>query len=245
MKHFSFKRLSKLLAAALSVSAVILVFAPFSFAESTEEFYADLLGEMGISAPVEVVFANEAPVITFTEEAVYSPVEESIYEFVPSEDPMQYADTSVWPGGQICFEDLDYADSSSWNGGRLVIGGVGINVGLYSEGGDAQAVTDAYDSACLIGTLRGNVLVGDHSNQGFDRIRNAVPGITEAVVMTGSGNEAFICREIITDGRNLGYAIAGSDGLSIEDRYENSLITYTCNSGAGNDSITIVVWERH
>lgn len=67
--------------------------------------------------------------------------------------------------------------------GRLVIPSVGVNVALFD--GHAQRFVDAKDSAAYF--LAGNtMLVGDHWNQGFSKIKTATPGrwltFTEALL---------------------------------------------------------------
>ncbi len=92
--------------------------------------------------------------------------------------------------------------------GRLVIPSVGVNVALFE--GHAQRFVDAKDSAAYF--LAGNtMLVGDHWNQGFSKIKNCHAGTlayiyrgtsVQTLTCTGvcsginGGSDLFVCRRV-------------------------------------------------
>lgn len=123
--------------------------------------------------------------------------------------------------------------------GRLLIPSVGVNVALFwpQSDADAVAIVDAPDSADIYYN-NGGTTIGDHSNQGFSAIANAVPGSTMAYIVTPNGTLAYRCSGI-TKGHNDGYLFWDEAGNLFQ--YPN-LIMYTCRT-ADWHNIWIVTWD--
>lgn len=123
--------------------------------------------------------------------------------------------------------------------GRLSIPSVGVNVALFwpQSDADAVAIVDAPDSADIYYN-NGGTTIGDHSNQGFVKIANAVPGSTMAYIVTPNGTLAYRCSGI-TKGHNDGYLFWDEAGNLFQ--YPN-LIMYTCRT-ADWHNIWIVTWD--
>ena len=94
--------------------------------------------------------------------------------------------------------------------GRLRIPSVGINVAVFSI--NSQATIDARDSAAIYGG-NGGTTIADHSNQGFSRIANCVPGSTVAYIDTPEGTQRYICSVRMT-GHNVSTALT-DDALNV------------------------------
>lgn len=123
--------------------------------------------------------------------------------------------------------------------GRLSIPSVGVNVALFwpQSDADAVAIVDAPDSADIYYN-NGGTTIGDHWNQGFAAIANAVPGSTMAYIVTPNGTLAYRCSGI-TKGHNDGYLFWDEAGNLFQ--YPN-LIMYTCRT-ADWHNIWIVTWD--
>lgn len=130
--------------------------------------------------------------------------------------------------------------------GRLKIKSVGIDVALYEvscyDSKKNQAVVDRKDSAAYMPDANdyfGFTIIGDHSNQGFVKMKKAIPGKTTAVIDFGTYKETYICTKKFK-GRNVG-EIVDLNGDSIAGRNNGGLTMYTCNS---DGTITITFWEK-
>lgn len=111
--------------------------------------------------------------------------------------------------------------------GRLRIPSVGINVAVFSI--NSQATIDARDSAAIYGG-NGGTTIADHSNQGFSRIANCVPGSTVAYIDTPEGTQRYICSVRMT-GHNVSTALT-DDALNVFTY--GGLIMYTCRDNSYN-----------
>lgn len=108
--------------------------------------------------------------------------------------------------------------------GRLYAPSIGIDVALFKS--MSQAVCDAPDSACYF-YLGGAPVIGDHQNQGFSRIRSAVPGSTLMYISDGTNITTYRCVASY-NGYNTGYDLTDEAGVSAAGKYPGSTILYTC-----------------
>lgn len=119
--------------------------------------------------------------------------------------------------------------------GRLVIPSVGVNVALFN--GMAQSLVDAVDSAAFF-PFGSSMLVADHWNQGFTRIKSCHAG-TKAYIYKGDSIEALTCTGI-SKGINNDYDLLYADGASATTG--GGILMYTCN-GANYHDVTITFWR--
>lgn len=130
--------------------------------------------------------------------------------------------------------------------GRLYIPDLGINVGMYStsimgsEAANAQAITDAQDSAATF-SFDGHTVIADHNNQGFSGIRKAVAGSTHLYVQQNGQIKDYVCLANI-QGHNTSRDIVDSNYNSASLLYPGSYMLYTCNENWHN--ITITFWTE-
>lgn len=108
--------------------------------------------------------------------------------------------------------------------GRLYAPSIGIDVALFNS--MSQAVCDAPDSACYF-YIGGAPVIGDHQNQGFSRIRSAVPGSTLMYISDGTNITTYRCVASY-NGYNTGYNLTDEAGVSATGKYPGSIILYTC-----------------
>lgn len=119
--------------------------------------------------------------------------------------------------------------------GRLVIPSVGVNVALFD--GHAQRFVDAKDSAAYF--LAGNtMLVGDHWNQGFSKIKNCHAG-TLAYIYRGTSVQTLTCTGVCS-GINGDIDLLYADGSSAT--MGGGTLMYTCN-GANYHDVTLTFWR--
>ena len=114
--------------------------------------------------------------------------------------------------------------------GRLVIPSAGINVALNLPGEDAQATTDAEDSACWMESRSDlNGVIGDHVNQDFATLFSVRPG--DACIIFKNGREhRYIC--ISTGyGSNIETDVLDAEGNSLFECGGDRLCMYTCANG--------------
>lgn len=129
--------------------------------------------------------------------------------------------------------------------GRVKIEDADIDVALFytKDLSKLQQLTDAEDSAAMFKWKDGNVIVADHSNQGFGNLREFTPDNSYAYITTAEGVETYKCVEKVSNGWNLGSTLAFADKTAIGTKYTGSLILYTCNNKDGT-RVTITVWEK-
>lgn len=132
------------------------------------------------------------------------------------------------------------------NVGRLKISSVGVDVALFEvssyDSKKNQAVVDRTDSAAYMTDANdyfGFTIIGDHSKQGFSKIKNTTPGKTTAVIDYGTYKEKYICTKKFK-GRNEG-VLVDLDGNSIAGKNDGGLTMYTCNA---DGTITITFWKK-
>lgn len=119
--------------------------------------------------------------------------------------------------------------------GRLVIPSVGVNVALFAV--VSQAAADAQDSAAYF-PFKNYMLVADHWNQGFWRIKRCSVG-TKAYIYRGTSIQTLTCTGICR-GVNAGYDLLYEDGSSATTG--SGTIMYTCN-GSNYHDITLTFWS--
>lgn len=142
-------------------------------------------------------------------------------------------------------ENKSYSPSLSGDGayntwdpyvGKFSIPGVGLSVNCYNSA--SQATVDAANSAAYF-YLQGHLVVADHVNQGFNKIKSCKEG-TIAYVPYGSGTVEYECVAVI-NGINTGYGLKTADGRDISELYPGSVVCYTCNGNWQN--VTIVFFQ--
>lgn len=124
--------------------------------------------------------------------------------------------------------------------GRWQIDSVGVDVGLYRQyANEGGPIVDAVDSATYFTVRNGGMVVGDHVNQGFYRIKKCQPGDI-AVIQYDDGRTArFVCDRVI-QGHNKVKFLSDLDGNCLYDLYPGALFCYTCNETWEN--VTIVIF---
>ena len=128
--------------------------------------------------------------------------------------------------------------------GRLYINDVGVNVALFGNPvyESSQAIVDRKDSAAYLYAVDyyGYDLIGDHNNQGFEKMKASVPNQTIAIIDYGTYSQKYICTANFV-GRNTGSALVDSNGNDISGTNNGGITMYTCNALAG--SVTITFWQ--
>lgn len=126
--------------------------------------------------------------------------------------------------------------------GRLLIPDCDISVayfdGTYMDLNTQNRLIDGEDQAALIAY---NVIrmIGDHNYQGFINIMRAVPNETRAYMLEGKELRTYVCVEA-DFGKNTIYQLTDKNGVSLENRKSDTLITYTCYTDWEN--IYYCVW---
>ena len=103
--------------------------------------------------------------------------------------------------------------------------------------GSAQSLVDAVDSAAFF-PFGNSMLVADHWNQGFTRIKSCHAG-TKAYIYKGGSIETLTCTGI-SKGINNDYDLLYADGTSATTA--GGILMYTCN-GANYHDVTITFWR--
>lgn len=121
------------------------------------------------------------------------------------------------------------------NEGRLYLPSF-FSVALYQ--GTAQSIVDGRDSACFF-YYRKVLVIGDHSNQGFNVIKGLNAG-DNVYIKTSSGIRTFVVIEK-TNGRNTGGDLVTADGRNLQQAtIQASAVLYTCNDSNGNVTIVLL-----
>ena len=128
--------------------------------------------------------------------------------------------------------------------GRLIIPDVDLDVAVIRasiyNGSHNQAVVDARDSAAWMYDWGAAVLIGDHNNQGFEKMKGAIPNVTKCYINNGDTIKTYICIKNI-QGHNTGSSITDANYRSLNGDNSGGLIMYTCNENWRN--ITITYWK--
>lgn len=126
--------------------------------------------------------------------------------------------------------------------GRVRISSLQVDVALFPvllnpyDCVEAQWITDNRDSA-FIAAHGGGCLVGDHVNQGFWHLKEAVPG-TVMLIDVADHEETWVCvrscRGINADG-----ILYDADGIPVKQEMTGRYCLYTCDeTGGGRISLT-------
>lgn len=125
-----------------------------------------------------------------------------------------------------------------WIKGRLSIPEILVDVAVVES--DSQEVCDAQDTACYF-WLNGAIVIADHNNQGFDKIKNCTEGMN-CYIVTDKTIEKYKCIRV-DYGHNNSYDLTENDwGTSVTLKNQGNLIMYTCNDYWQN--IIFAVWEK-
>lgn len=137
--------------------------------------------------------------------------------------------------------------------GRLSIPSVGYSAALYnglplgSQG--AQRIIDNYDSACWLNYNMGTVYIGDHNYQGFERMKQAIPGVTRAYITWADGTTStYLCVSMQYNCRKQkAYIYDQGNNLIFSSGY--SIAMSTCNYDSqrdanGNSIVTVSYWNE-
>ena len=117
--------------------------------------------------------------------------------------------------------------------GVFSIPSLGVSVNCYASA--AQSVVDAQNAAAYF-YLQGHLIIADHVNQGFHKIKSCSKG-TVAYAPNGTKYECVA----VMNGINTGYSLTTTDGTSIKELYPGTLVAYTCNSNW--QSVTMVFFK--
>ena len=127
--------------------------------------------------------------------------------------------------------------------GRLFIPDSELNVALtnveHKTAEYVQSATDAVDSAAWFHYGK-TLIVADHKEQGFDRIRNAVPGESYAYIQNGTKIDKYLCVDSGL-GHNHKHSLSDKNDAMFNTYPENTMITYTCYNGWQN--VYYCVWQ--
>lgn len=124
--------------------------------------------------------------------------------------------------------------------GRLTIPSAGVSVALYyvsATNGYSQTVVNATDSAAFMPDFGCETAIADHVNQGFSGIKKCSAG-SVLYIDTDAGRYKYICSRICI-GKNTGYDLLDSNGVSCSTLNSGGLCLYTCNS---DNTVTITFW---
>lgn len=143
----------------------------------------------------------------------------------------------------------EYVESMPWaSKGRLVIPDLHISVALYDVSGgndeEMQDATDGADSAAWIDWSSAGhpeqPVIADHNDQGFDRLKGAVPGKTLAYIEVNGVRTWYRCLAN-EKGKNQGDHLEGQDGRNVMEENLDGIAAYTCL--ADWKHVRIVEWE--
>lgn len=158
--------------------------------------------------------------------------EQSLDNVLPSESEQSPAETQ--PPEHPPTQPPSNADNDTGATcvGALSIPSVGLSVKCYAS--SSQAVVDAPNSAVYFYS-QGHLIIGDHVNQGFNKIKSCGAGTIAYIPDGGSGEYECVA---VMSGVNTGYSLTAADGTDIRNLYPGAVVCYTCN---GNwQSVTLV-----
>lgn len=148
---------------------------------------------------------------------------------------------------KLTFKDQILA-SNKKNGtaGRLYFSNL-YSVALYNSSvydDNIQNIVDNKDSAAYF-QYGPNMVIADHSNQGFNIIKNQKVGSKAYIKMQDANGKTVIKTYVLTEkinGNNTGPQLITADGRDVAS-VNTSLVMYTCNS-INPKYITIVFWKE-
>lgn len=113
--------------------------------------------------------------------------------------------------------------------GQFSIPDVGLHVKCYAS--SSQATVDATNSAAYFNGWN-HLVICDHYNQGFERIKNCTMGTIAYVPIGGQTVKYEVIDKMY--GHNSGYGLFTSDWRIISDVYPGTVCLYTCDNGWQN-----------
>ena len=190
---------------------------------------------------IESVVETEPEETVAPSESVSETVEETEPEetVAPEESaPPQIEATSTNQPGGGYQETGHTAAPNTWDTkvGKFSIPSVGLSVNCYAS--SSQATVDASNSAAYF-YLQEHLVIADHVNQGFNKIKSCREG-TVAYVPYGSGTVEYECVSVM-QGINTGTGLTTTDGRDIRNVYPGTVMCYTCNGSWQN--ITMVFFK--
>lgn len=133
------------------------------------------------------------------------------------------------------------------NKGRLVIPTVNYSAALYDgllgSSAYAQSLVDAQDSACYISCYSYTTYIGDHNYQGFENMKNSIPGVTKAYVYETDGSvSTYICVAKHMNSKKINGEIYDENNINTFDSgYDIAMVT--CNNAWGT-LVTVTYWNQ-
>ena len=126
-------------------------------------------------------------------------------------------------------------------GGRLYSEDIGIDVevkyyDMFSKensNAEAQRIVDGPDTAIWMDYHINTIVIGDHYNQGFEAIKQSVPGETTLYMTSEDGTQKYICQNV-QKGHNDGETILAEDGTDLLVADPGGLLLYTCDGNWRN-----------
>ena len=193
--------------------------------------YNDLRSTEQIIKDADIVEYEEQTEITTCATAESKQSYEQNVETTCTEHHTDYSKSYTETYNNIYSDDRDYANYY----GRLHIPSVGIDVALYFE--CSQSVVDREDSAFIFPRDGyDGLIVGDHNNQGFNKLFNVSVGTTGYIELS-DGSVVNIKCTWSGYGHNTVQDITDLDYNPITNGYD--YLIYTCYDGWQN----IGVWK--
>ena len=169
---------------------------------------------------------------------------------VPADDPEDYEypeesleiltgpDTEEAERIRECIAGLPFGSA-----GRLYSEDLGINVkvehyDMFSKentNAGAQKIVDSEDTAIWMDYHIHTMLIGDHYHQGFEAIKQSVPGESILYLISPDGTrvQRYVCRKT-EKGHNDGETILAEDGTDLLVEDPGGLLLYTCDGSWKN-----------
>ncbi len=173
---------------------------------------------------------------------VTKPAEETIEE---TDRQYEIAGPAVAPAEDLLIMRIPNLGMEEGDAGRFSVNG--YTAKLRVSGIDhvlSQKIVNEEDSAWLYQNLPGmTMVIADHYYQGFEAIKDSIPGETVAYLAKDGTVTAYRCVSIYPDSQNLGGDLVLSDGRVVQREIcDGPMATYTCNDEIGI-SVTVVFWE--
>ncbi len=130
--------------------------------------------------------------------------------------------------------------------GRVSIPSVNYSAALYDglvgDDIEAQKIVDNVDSACYVDIGYDTIYIGDHNYQGFENMKNSIPGVTMAYITWADGTTStFICMSVQYNCTKRGaYVYDEADTNIYLSKYDLAMVT--CNYNSSN--VTVSYWNK-
>ena len=120
--------------------------------------------------------------------------------------------------------------------GRLYSEDIGINVKVEyydmwspeNSNAGAQSIVNRKDTAIRMDWHTNTLVIADHWNQGFEAIKQSVPGETVIYLVYEGGVQKYICQNV-QNGRNDGKTLRAEDGTDLLASDPGGVLLYTCD----------------